>query len=180
MTKTKSSTPNLDAYDSVFDAVSDLKSDKGAANGFSTLKSKRSESSNESLAEPSPSTVEAVGVGVGVGFGTIEPLSPFEVQMTPSAFEIPTAPPNVIQFQNLVSVMASTYARKNEDYGDSFGKSVDRYGPIAALTRMSDKWNRLENLMLKGKEGLVADESLKDTLIDLACYCVMTVIALDK
>ena len=174
MTKTKSSTPNLDAYDSVFDAVSDLKSDRGAANGFSTLKSKRSESSNESLAEPSASTVEAVG------FGTIEPLSPFEVQMTPSAFEIPTTPPNVIQFQNLVSVMASTYARKNEDYGDSFGKSVDRYGPIAALTRMSDKWNRLENLMLKGKEGLVADESLKDTLIDLACYCVMTVIALDK
>lgn len=180
MTKTKSSTPNLDAYDSVFDAVSDLKSDKGAANGFSTLKSKRSESSNESVAEPSASTVEPVG------FGTIEPLSPFEVQMAPSAFEIPTTikaptiPPNVIQFQNLVNLMASTYARKNEDYGDSFGKSVDRYGPIAALTRMSDKWNRLENLMLKGKEGLVADESLKDTLIDLACYCVMTVIALDK
>ena len=97
------------------------------------------------------------------------------------ASSVPVTPPspNVARFSELAATMSSTYARKNTDYGDSFGKSVDRYGPIAALTRMSDKWNRLENLILNGGAHLVADEALTDTLIDLACYCVMTVIALE-
>lgn len=97
------------------------------------------------------------------------------------ASSVPVTPPspNVARFAEIAATMSTTYARKNADYGDSFGKSVDRYGPIAALTRMSDKWNRLENLMLNGGKMLVADEALTDTLIDLACYCVMTVIALE-
>ena len=73
--------------------------------------------------------------------------------------------------------MADTYARKNSDYGDSFHTSVQKYGLIAALTRMSDKWNRLENLMLHGN-GQV-NESVTDTLIDLAAYALMTVMEIE-
>jgi hypothetical protein len=73
--------------------------------------------------------------------------------------------------------MADTYARKNADYGDSFHTSVQKYGLISALTRMSDKWNRLENLMLHG-QGKV-NERITDTLIDLAAYALMTVMEIE-
>ena len=75
--------------------------------------------------------------------------------------------------------MTQTYDRKNTDYGDSFSRSVQRYGIIAALTRMSDKWNRLENLILS-KDAKVKDESITDTLIDLASYALMTIMELEK
>ena len=86
----------------------------------------------------------------------------------------------VERFEILTARLADTYRRKNADYGDSFGKSVERYGIIAALTRMSDKWNRLENLILKGGESLVGDESVLDTLIDLAAYALMTFIEVEE
>ena len=86
-------------------------------------------------------------------------------------------PPNVERMYELATSMADTYARKNADYGDSFHTSVQKYGLIAALTRMSDKWNRLENLMLHGN-GQV-NESITDTLIDLAAYALMTVMEIE-
>lgn len=70
------------------------------------------------------------------------------------------------------------YQVKNQKYGDSFGVSIEKYGLISALTRMSDKWNRIENLILTGDNG-TDDESLKDSLMDLANYCNMTVIELE-
>ena len=73
----------------------------------------------------------------------------------------------------ILNEMEKTFATKNQKYGNSFEKSVDKYGMIAALTRMSDKFNRLENLILTNDFG-TDDETLADTLIDLANYCVMT------
>ena len=81
------------------------------------------------------------------------------------------------QFKRVANALAAQYARKNEAYGDSFGKSVKRYGIISALTRMSDKWNRLESLLIDGNKNGVSDESVNDTLLDLATYCIMTVLA---
>lgn len=80
--------------------------------------------------------------------------------------------------ENLCKFLNALYLTKNKKYGDSFGLSVRKYGPIAALTRLSDKWNRLENLMLHNDDG-TADESLRDTLIDMANYCLMTIIELE-
>ena len=70
------------------------------------------------------------------------------------------------------------YKIKNKKYGDSFGISVKKYGLISALTRMSDKWNRIENLILTGDNG-TGDESLRDSLMDLSNYCNMTIIELE-
>lgn len=78
-------------------------------------------------------------------------------------------------YKNLLKNMYTTYESKNSDYGDSFGKSVEKYGLISALTRISDKFNRLENLILT-KENKVGDETLLDTLLDMANYCIMTAI----
>ena len=91
-----------------------------------------------------------------------------------------TLPANVIAMKELCNTVAATYARKNADYGDSFSKSVTKYGIIAALTRMSDKWNRLENLILNKGTQQVKDESVNDTLLDLATYALMTYIAINE
>lgn len=83
------------------------------------------------------------------------------------------------RFVQLVEHMAATYSRKNADYGDSFGVSVRKYGPIAGLTRISDKFNCLESLILK-KEQHVADESIADTLLGLANYSIMLLMELEN
>jgi hypothetical protein len=71
-----------------------------------------------------------------------------------------------------------TYKAKNVAYGDAFGKTFQKYGKISALTRMSDKWNRTEALMLGAKND-VSDESIKDTLKDMANYCLITLIEME-
>lgn len=78
------------------------------------------------------------------------------------------------QFKNITEEMLQTYIRKNHDYGDSFNKSLDKFGIIASVVRMNDKMERIESLM--NKEALVKDESIKDTLLDLANYAIMTIV----
>ena len=82
---------------------------------------------------------------------------------------------NVKQFNELAQTMCELYEKKNADYGDSFNISLDKYGIIAALTRISDKFNRIENLILNQNKK-VEDEKVEDTLIDLASYAMMTVL----
>ena len=69
--------------------------------------------------------------------------------------------------------MVSQFKEKNTAYGDSFGKQIDKYGPVSALVRMNDKFSRIESLIM-GTENKVTDERLEDTLVDMACYCLMT------
>lgn len=76
------------------------------------------------------------------------------------------------RFRKIAAQMADLYEKKNADYGDSYSKSIKKYGAVAGLVRLSDKFNRLENLMLNG-ECEITDESIKDTLIDLANYAIM-------
>lgn len=66
------------------------------------------------------------------------------------------------------------YQRKNHDYGDSFGKSYQEYGMTMACIRLEDKLNRLKSLCKQ--EAKVQDESLEDTLMDLANYAIMTLV----
>lgn len=74
-----------------------------------------------------------------------------------------------------------TYKKKNSDYGDSFGITFNQLGIISAVTRISDKVERLKSLSVKSdKERLVLDESIKDTLLDCANYCIMSLIELEK
>lgn len=67
-----------------------------------------------------------------------------------------------------------TYKAKNADYGDSFAQVREKY-PNAILIRLNDKLNRLETLM-NGAEQHVNDESVEDTLLDLANYCIMELV----
>ncbi len=70
------------------------------------------------------------------------------------------------------------YARKNADYGDSFGKSFEEEGLAMARIRLGDKFNRFK-ILSRSVERKVLDESIRDTLIDLANYALMTVLEME-
>lgn len=91
---------------------------------------------------------------------------------------VPNISGNVMKFMDITTNMAKTYAAKNHDYGNSFEQSLDKFGLVASIVRMGDKMNRIESL--SKKEAEVKDESIKDTLLDLANYAIMTVMWLSK
>lgn len=73
------------------------------------------------------------------------------------------------------------YEQKNHDYGNSFGETFEKLGIISAVTRLSDKYNRICSLATKSaEERKVKDENIRDTLIDLANYAIMTMIEMDN
>jgi hypothetical protein len=75
--------------------------------------------------------------------------------------------------------MVEQFTHKNIAYADSFGKQYKKYGRGSALVRISDKFSRIEALMT-GTENKVKDERLQDTLVDMACYCLMTLYELEN
>ena len=76
-------------------------------------------------------------------------------------------------FASIVKEMTELYAKKNHDYGNSFDEGCNKIGTGYPLGRLLDKMNRLIACM--GKEDkMQINESIEDTLKDLACYSVMT------
>lgn len=68
------------------------------------------------------------------------------------------------------------YIKKNADYGDSVGELYAKLGDISFLTRISDKYHRLMNLMCDSdgyKRKDINYESVDDTIQDLANYCII-------
>lgn len=83
--------------------------------------------------------------------------------------------------QMLCESLNSTYRKKNADYGDSFGETFADLGIISAITRISDKYNRIKNLAkLPPDQQQVKSESITDTLLDMANYCIMTVMEIES
>lgn len=82
--------------------------------------------------------------------------------------------------EQLTKELHEIYVKKNHDYGDSFGKTFQSLGIISAVTRITDKYNRLVALATSPNSSLVKDESIIDTLKDMANYCLMTVIELES
>lgn len=72
-----------------------------------------------------------------------------------------------------LSDSVSLYKKKNVAYGDSFRKSLEKFGPVAAIVRMGDKLQRTESLLVDSNRNEVKDESVIDTLVDLAMYSMM-------
>lgn len=83
-----------------------------------------------------------------------------------------------VTFKEITEQMLQTYIKKNRDYGGAFERGMERDGMISALTRMYDKLDRLHSL--KDKDPEVVEESVQDTLLDLANYAIMTRICLLK
>jgi len=75
---------------------------------------------------------------------------------------------------DVCEVLNGIYEKKNHDYGDSFAKLRNEL-PNTILVRVYDKYSRLKTLM-QGADQKVTDESIDDTLMDLANYCIMELI----
>lgn len=88
---------------------------------------------------------------------------------------IPSSGPH--PFQVITDEMYRLYVRKNHDYGNSFAIQFQKLGMASSIIRLSDKLSRLESL--HGKQAQVSDESIRDTLIDLANYAVLTIMEID-
>ena len=80
---------------------------------------------------------------------------------------------NVEQFKQIADSLCRLYEMKNRVYGNSFGYTYKKLGIISAVTRISDKYNRLCNLATNPDIDNLG-ESIEDTLRDMASYCIMT------
>ena len=86
---------------------------------------------------------------------------------------------NVEQFRKIAQELGDLYEKKNKCYGGSFADTYKKLGLISAVTRISDKFNRLCNLSTNPDIDNLG-ESLEDTLRDMASYCIMTVMELES
>lgn len=105
-------------------------------------------------------------------------MSPF---MSPFDYSGPKFTDDELRFRNITEKMRETFLKKNHDYGNSFHETWDEFGDkgiITALTQISHKYHRLMNIGL-GTKPLV-DESIDDTLLDMANYCILTIMELEK
>lgn len=85
---------------------------------------------------------------------------------------------NVARHKAICDELNALYEKKNHDYGDSFSKTYKELGIVSAVTQIMHKHNRLVELAV-GSDQKVVGESIRDTLIDLANYAIMTVMEMD-
>lgn len=81
-------------------------------------------------------------------------------------------------FAKIAEDMVSLHERKNADYGNAFGKSFEEFGLVASAIRLTDKLSRFKQLCRQPAQ--VKDESIKDTLIDMAAYAIMTIEEMER
>lgn len=77
-------------------------------------------------------------------------------------------------YQDTLNDMAETFYLKNERYGDSFTQTMDDYGMVTAMIRITDKFNRMKTLY-QNRDLDADDEPIMDTMLDMANYLVMTI-----
>ena len=85
----------------------------------------------------------------------------------------------VERHEQICEELNALYAKKNHDYGDSFHLSFLEEGMAMPRIRLGDKFNRFKTLS-RNTNRQVNDESIRDTLIDLANYAIMTILELEK
>lgn len=86
---------------------------------------------------------------------------------------------NVERHEDICKELNKLYEAKNRDYGDSFHETYEDFGLVMSAVRLGDKFRRFKTLV-KNKDAAVKSESVRDTLIDLANYAIMTVMELDR
>lgn len=86
----------------------------------------------------------------------------------------------VVMHREICAGLTGLYAKKNHDYGDSFHKTFLEEGFAMSRIRLSDKLERFKNLSRNETKAQVVDESIEDTLLDLANYAIMTVIEMRR
>lgn len=81
-------------------------------------------------------------------------------------------------FRNITDGMYDTFKAKNSDYGNSFSELFAECDMTYAYGHLSEKLKRVKSLMFD--EAKVKGESMRNSLLDLANYAVLTIMELDK
>ena len=81
-------------------------------------------------------------------------------------------------FKSITDKMCDIYKQKNSDYGNSFSNLFKECGMTYAYGHMAEKLERVKSLMKD--EAKVNGESMRDSLLDLANYAILTIMELDK
>ena len=81
-------------------------------------------------------------------------------------------------FSEVTKELNDLYVAKNSDYGSSFDDLLYEFGLITVVIRLQDKLKRLKTIVKNDGEYLVKDETIRDTLMDLANYSIMTLMRL--
>lgn len=83
-------------------------------------------------------------------------------------------------FYTFVQQMCEIHSSKNVDYGggNPLGNflecaEIDVPPVIGIMVRLGDKWSRIKSLLKQGGVGQVKDESIIDTLMDMANYAIL-------
>lgn len=93
------------------------------------------------------------------------------------------------RFYEIVEKMVEVHAAKNSDYATkeeplSNLKSSQQFfnipPHIGTAIRLSDKWCRFCELIKKDLSNSVKDESIKDTLMDMAVYSILEIILIEE
>lgn len=84
---------------------------------------------------------------------------------------------NQQRIQQQAEELSQLLIRKNADYGNSFEEQFNKRGFVGVLIRLEDKMARLDNLE---RNAAKVDESIKDTLIDLAGYALLASILIGE
>ncbi len=71
----------------------------------------------------------------------------------------------------IVNEVIDTVLKKNKDYGNSYTNIRNKFGDLAFVVRIADKYYRLETL-LNGRKPDV-NESVEDTIKDMIGYCLL-------
>ena len=87
-------------------------------------------------------------------------------------------PKKFIAFRDILNGMYGTFKAKNHDYGNSFSELFAECGMTYAYGHMAEKLKRVKSLM--SDEAKVNGESMRDSLLDLANYAILTIMELDK
>lgn len=102
-----------------------------------------------------------------------------EIQNVPSTDVHDAQLTQANRIRSACSELAELLVRKNHDYGDSFSQQYSKYGLMSALIRMDDKMRRLETLQ-QAESMAQVDESVSDTLLDLAGYALLSYVEQTK
>ena len=81
------------------------------------------------------------------------------------------------EHKKLCDLMHETYIKKNSDYRNSFSDLYDEYGSIISEIHIREKFDRFKQL--RTNESQVG-ESIEDTLMDMANYCLLTLLEMKK
>lgn len=90
---------------------------------------------------------------------------------------------NIERHAEICKELTDLFEKKNHDYGDSFHKSYQEYGLTMVCIRLEDKLNRMKAItkaIVRGERQMVDDETIVDTLNDLANYSVMGRMELER